>query len=86
MEVVRSDALPEGTSYSDDGCEVHAHCLSCPLPRCRYDEPGGLRAIVNSHRDRQIVALRSEGVSVDQIASLYGLSRRTVFRLTREAA
>jgi hypothetical protein len=21
----------------EDGCEIHDHCQTCPLPRCRYD-------------------------------------------------
>ncbi len=25
--------------FSDDGCDVAPHCLSCPLPACRFDMP-----------------------------------------------
>jgi hypothetical protein len=25
--------------YEDTGCEVFDSCLTCPLPRCKYDEP-----------------------------------------------
>jgi len=78
---VRGDSLPEKTGYRDDGCEIHPHCLSCPLPRCRYDEPGGLRGMINAARDRQIVALRTGGIAVEEIADRFGLSRRTVFRI-----
>ena len=78
---VRRDALPEEIQYRDDGCDIHAQCLTCPLPRCRYDEPGGVRAMLNSYRDRQILALRADGAAVDQIADRYSLSRRTVFRI-----
>lgn len=78
---VRADALPEHTRYRDDGCDVHPHCLTCPLPRCRYDEPGGLRALLNAHRDRQIVEMRLRGVPVGDLAGRFGLSRRTVFRI-----
>jgi hypothetical protein len=78
---VRSDALPEEIDYRDDGCDVHPRCLTCPLPRCRYDEPGGVRAMLNSYRDEQVVALRRDGARIDQIAERYGLSRRTVFRI-----
>lgn len=78
---VRRDALPEEIHYRDDGCDIHPQCLTCPLPRCRYDEPGGVRAMLNSYRDRQIAALRREGAPVDQIAQRYNLSRRTVFRV-----
>jgi hypothetical protein len=78
---VRSDALPEEIDYRDGGCDIHPRCLSCPLPRCRYDEPGGVRAMLNAYRDRQIVALRRQGAPVDLIAERYSLSRRTVFRV-----
>jgi hypothetical protein len=78
---VRSDALPEEIHYRDDGCDMHSRCLTCPLPRCRYDEPGGLRAMLNTYRDQQVVAQRRDGAPVDQIAERYCLSRRTVFRI-----
>ena len=78
---VRSDALPEYTRYRDDGCDVHPICLTCPLPRCRYEEPGGLRAILNEYRDRQITSLRKKGASVDELAGQFRISRRTVFRV-----
>ena len=78
---VRRDALPEEIRYRDDGCDMHSQCLTCPLPRCRYDEPGGLRGMLNAYRDQQIVALRGDGAPVDQIAERYSLSRRTVFRI-----
>lgn len=78
---VRGDSLPERTGYHDDGCDIHPHCLTCPLPRCRYDEPGGLRGMINAARDRQIVAFRTRGIAVDDIADRFGVSRRTIFRI-----
>jgi AraC-like DNA-binding protein len=78
---VRSDALPEHIEYRDEGCDLFASCLTCPLPRCRYDEPGGVRAMMNRERDHQIRALREDpSLSVDDIADRFGVSRRTVFR------
>ena len=78
---VRYDALPEGATYTDDGCDYHPACLTCPLVVCRYQVPGGIRAIRNTERDPQIVALHREGVPVDDIAERFGLSRRSVFRV-----
>ncbi len=78
---VRADSLPEHTRYRDDGCEVNPSCLTCPLPRCRYEEPGGLRGLINGYRDRQIVELRLQGAPVHEIAERFALSRRTVFRI-----
>jgi hypothetical protein len=81
---VRQDALPEFTRYHDEGCDLYASCLTCPLPRCRYDAPGGARAIFNLTRDREILGLRRrQGLSVDMLARRYGVSRRTVFRILR---
>jgi hypothetical protein len=77
----RHDSLPEFTRYRDDGCDISASCLSCPLPRCRYEEPGGLRSLLNEQRDRQIIQLRLKGVPVDALADHFGVSRRTVFRV-----
>ena len=78
---VRSDALPEFTRYRDNGCAVSTSCLTCPLPRCRYEEPGGLRALLNKTRDEQIAVQRATGVPVAELATRFGVSRRTVFRV-----
>ena len=81
---VRQDALPEFTRYRDEGCDLYTSCLGCPLPRCRYDAAGGVRAIFNVGRDREILGLqRRQGLSVDMLARRYGVSRRTVFRILR---
>jgi hypothetical protein len=82
---VRQDALPEFTRYRDEGCDLYPSCLTCPLPRCRYDKPGGARAILNLRRDREIRRLRRrQGLPVDMLARRYGVSRRTVFRILRK--
>ena len=77
---VRRDGLPENTPYTDTGCDVHPHCLTCPLVRCRYDEPGGARRVFNEDRDRLILRFHAEGLAVHVIARHFGVSRRTVFR------
>jgi len=82
VQPVRADALPEFTRYRDEGCDYHPSCLTCPLPRCRYDEPGGVRALLNLGRDREILHLRRrQGLAVETLARRYGVSRRTVFRI-----
>lgn len=75
------DPLPENTKYKDDGCSVSTSCFTCPLPRCRYEEPGGLRAVLNQMRDSEILALRQAGVPVEDLALRFQVSRRTVFRV-----
>lgn len=78
------DDLPENMTFRDDGCDIHPHCLTCPLPRCKYDDPQGVRRLLQIGRDAEIVRLRrEEGVPVNLLAQLYGLSRRSVFRILR---
>jgi len=82
----RKDALPENTHYIDSGCDLHPSCLSCPLVRCRYDEPGGARRLFSDERDHRIVTLqREEELSIDLLAQRFGVSRRTVFRVLARA-
>jgi hypothetical protein len=83
----RIDALPEHTDYSDRGCDLFPSCLNCPLPRCRYEERGGASALIRSGRDASIIAMADErGLSVDALARMFGLSRRTIFRVLRSRA
>ena len=81
---VRGDSLPEVTRYRDDGCDIHPQCLTCPLPRCRYEDPGGLKGLLNGMRDREIVRLKARGMAIEDIADEFGVSRRTVFRVLTE--
>ncbi len=78
---MRADSLPEYTRYKDDGCSISASCFDCPLPRCRYEEPGGLRGVLNAMRDEEMTQLRLSGMSVGELAGHFGVSRRTVFRV-----
>lgn len=75
------DPLPENTRYKDDGCSISESCFTCPLPRCRYEEPGGLRSVLNQMRDSEILALKRNGVPVEELADRFQVSRRTVFRV-----
>jgi predicted DNA-binding protein (UPF0251 family) len=54
------------------------------LPRCRYEEPGGAAAMIRTGRDASILRLADQqGMSVDRLAEMFGLSRRTIFRVLR---
>ena len=84
IERPRSDALPENTDYADNGCDLYPACLECPLPRCRYEEAGGAAAMLRTGRDATILRLAAaKAVSVDGLAEMFGLSRRTIFRVLR---
>lgn len=80
----RIDALPEYTDYADTGCNLYASCLTCPLPRCRYEEPGGASALLRGGRNASIQRLSErDGLDIDNLAERFGLSRRTIFRILR---
>ncbi|MBI2171005.1 MAG: hypothetical protein HYU30_03135 [Chloroflexi bacterium] len=76
------DTLPEYFPYKDDGCEVSPTCLRCPLPQCKYDDPGWLARVRRDLRDRQVVEARRCGdVTIGDLARRFGLSVRTVHRI-----
>lgn len=79
------DMLPEKQNWRDDGCDVSRRCVECPLSMCRYDHPRGLRGLLNEERNADIVAMMRARIPPDLVASRYGVSRRTVFRVVRRA-
>ena len=81
LPLAQERQLPENATYRDDGCDLHPSCLSCPFVRCRYDIPGGKRAVLNIYRDRRIAALRQNN-TVPVVAGLMDVSRRTVVRVS----
>ena len=80
---VRSDTLPENTRYKDDGCDASLTCLECPLPLCKYDDPGWLQRENRRTRDDEIFSLRSQQVAVTEISKRFGISTRTVHRIVQ---
>ncbi|MSQ15700.1 MAG: sigma-70 family RNA polymerase sigma factor [Dehalococcoidia bacterium] len=80
------ELLPEQTGYRDDGCYVHPHCLTCPLPHCIYDEPDGGRAMLKELRDQKLLdAYHKEGLDVDTLAQRFGISKRSVYRIISQS-
>lgn len=80
------DRLPEFTHFEDNGCDIHPKCLTCPLPRCRYDDPGWIQREQRGRRDSQIMSVRlTEPLSVAELASRFGVSSRTVHRVLRRS-
>ena len=84
--VRRANLLPERTRYTDTGCEVAPRCLACPLPVCKYDDPGWLRRENRHDRDIEILQQRDEGLPVPDIARRFGVSARTVHRVLQRGA
>ena len=81
------DLPPEYCHYRDEGCELSASCLNCPLEKCVYDEPGGTRHLLKKERDQQIARLFTiEGKKVKELALMYGLSQRTVQRALKNSS
>ena len=81
------DVVPERYPYHDDGCEVSSSCLKCPLPQCKYDDPGWFQRHKRNGRDREVMAaMRGDGLSVPEVAARFALSQRTVFRILRRAS
>lgn len=69
--------------YEDTGCEAAEQCLSCPLPRCKYDDPSGMkrwRAI------QEVITLIAAGKRTAAIALALGITERTVYRRRALAA
>jgi len=78
---VRRGPNEDSVNWRDTGCEVAPSCLACPLAVCRYDLPGGARAVRNLERDALVRRLHSLGVEPATIAAFVGLSRRHVYTL-----
>ncbi|MFP6680258.1 MAG: helix-turn-helix domain-containing protein [Dehalococcoidia bacterium] len=85
IKLVRSDTLPENMTFRDDGCEVSFSCLNCPLPICKFDDPGWLQRENRQSRDQaMITARRAERLSVSKIAERFDVSTRTVHRVLKQ--
>ena len=80
------DLPPEYCRYQDEGCEFADSCLDCPFAKCIYDEPRGRQRYTKRLRDKEIVRLfTTEGKGVKEMASMFGISQRTVQRALKKA-
>lgn len=78
----RWDSLPENKVYADDGCDMAPACLTCPLPRCKYDmAPGALIALRKGDRNARVRGMQGAGYSAEAIAAELGMSARNVHRV-----
>ena len=80
------DVVPEHFPYRDDGCQVSPSCLRCPLPRCKYDDPGWLQREKRRERDDEVMTtMGQQNLSVSEAAARFDISQRTIFRILRRA-
>ena len=76
------DRLPEISIYQETGCDIHSACLTCPLPQCRYDDPGWVQREERGQRDVELLKLRAyHALPVPELAVRFGVSTRTVHRI-----
>jgi len=79
--MLEEDRLPEYSHYRDEGCEFASSCLSCPFPRCVYEEFNGKRQWLKGLRNREMHRLfYAEGKRAREIAQRFEVSERTVQR------
>ncbi|MDH5696301.1 MAG: helix-turn-helix domain-containing protein [Dehalococcoidia bacterium] len=77
---------PEYCHYQDDGCEFADSCLNCPFPECIYAQPGGKQQWLKRLRDEEVIRLfTTQGKGVKELASVFGVSRRTIQRILKRA-
>ena len=79
------DLPPEYCQYRDVGCELAPSCLNCPFPRCVYDEAGGVSKKRKRLRNEDVLTLHREGMTPQELTQLYGVSKRTIYRILRRS-
>lgn len=81
IETASDTRVPFQDSFGlEDGCQVAEHCLDCPLPQCRYDDPQGFARFVLLQRDDKVATLHRQGRGTTYISRSLGISKRTVVR------
>lgn len=70
----------------DDGCDLAPHCLSCPLPQCRYDTPFIIYSMRVKKRQEELLDRWNEFKgNVAQFAEEMNVGDRTVTRMLKAA-
>ncbi len=78
------DLPPEQCNYRDEGCELFDSCLLCPFPSCIREETDGRRRWFKQQRTREIIRLHNKkSRSVKDLAALFKISQRTVYRVLK---
>jgi len=87
VSAFEADLSPEYCHYQDEGCELADSCLNCPFPKCIYGQLGGKQQWLKGQRDEEIIKLlKTEGKGVAELASIFGISQRTVQRALKRSS
>ena len=70
----KADCNPE--AYKDEGCRLFPSCLKCPLPVCVYEDSRAIKRM----RDQEILKRYREGYSPRELAQMFGITIRTIYR------
>ena len=66
----------------DAGCEVSSTCLSCPLSRCKHDDPQWYMAIRRFGPSLRLYAeMQRDHLSVSAAAFRFGMQPRSITRI-----
>ena len=65
---------------SDKGCDVAPKCLTCHLPKCKFDDPVGYQQWLKRASDKKIVELRRKH-TVTEVSRMTGMERRSIERI-----
>lgn len=86
LDNTQPDLKPEFIQYTDEGCEFASACLECPFEKCLYDEPGGRKHGFKKFRNKEIKRLYDSGWKYKDLAHLFKVSERTIFRVIDKKA
>lgn len=70
------------STFSDDGCDLHPACLTCPFAKCRYDVSHDGRKLAKEVRDSEVIGIAAtEGLDARELGQRFGVSKRTAYRI-----
>ena len=68
--------------FEDDGCEVSPACLSCPLSKCKHDDPQWYRSLRKHYPEMLIYSeMQRDNLSPSAAAFRCGMKVRTIARI-----
>jgi DNA-binding NarL/FixJ family response regulator len=71
---------PQG-KYTNLNCGVRSSCLDCPLDNCLEEISHGLQKMRLKQRELEMIDMRKQGMTYQEISRKTMFSVRTVFRV-----